>query len=238
MMSQRRVVIDFLPESARAFDDSWAVVAVDIMRATTTAVTTVWSGRRCLPVGSLEEAHDTAARLDRPLLVGELGGDLPEGFDLQNSPCTLESLSDLERPVVLLSSSGTRIFGEAAEASAVYAACLRNLTAQVAHLAANHPRVAMIGAGAKGEFRREDQLGCAWIAAGLLAAGYHADGEETSEVIERWRGAPVEACAGGRSAEYLRRTGQLEDLDFVLSRVDDVDAVFEFADGELRRVPR
>jgi 2-phosphosulfolactate phosphatase len=237
MMSQRRVVIDFLPESARAFDDSWAVVAVDIMRATTTAVTTVWSGR-CLPVGSLEEAHDTAARLDRPLLVGELGGDLPEGFDLQNSPCTLESLSDLERPVVLLSSSGTRIFGEAAEASAVYAACLRNLTAQVAHLAANHPRVAMIGAGSKGEFRREDQLGCAWIAAGLLAAGYHADGEETSEVIERWRGAPVEACAGGRSAEYLRRTGQLEDLDFVLSRVDDVDAVFEFADGELRRVPR
>ena len=238
MTADRTVVIDFLPESARAYDDSWAVVAVDILRATTTAVTIVWSGRRCLPVGSLEQAHDTAARLDRPLLVGELGGDLPEGFDLQNSPCTLEGLSDLERPVVLLSSSGTRIFGEAAEASAVYAACLRNLTAQVAHLAAHHPRVAMIGAGAKGEFRREDQLGCAWMAEGLIAAGYHADGEETLEVIERWRGAPVEACAGGRSAEYLRRTEQLDDLDFVLSRVDVVDAVFEFADGELRPVPR
>ena len=238
MTTERRVVIDFLPESARSYDESWAVVAVDILRATTTAVTIVWSGRRCLPVGSLEQAHDTAARLDRPLLVGELGGDLPEGFDLQNSPCTLESLGDLERPVVLLSSSGTRIFGEAAEASTVYAACLRNLTAQVAHLAAHHPRVAMIGAGAKGEFRREDQLGCAWIAAGLIAAGYQADGEETSEVIERWRDAPVEACAGGRSAEYLRRTDQLDDLDFVLSRVDDVDAVFEFADGELRAVPR
>ena len=237
MTADRRVVIDFLPESARAFDDSWAVVAVDILRATTTAVTTVWSGRRCLPVGSVEQARDTAARLDRPLLVGELGGDLPEGFDLQNSPTTLESLSDLERPVVLLSSSGTRIFGHAAEATAVYAACLRNLTAQVAHLVAHHPRVAMIGAGAKGEFRREDQLGCAWVAAGLIEAGYHADGEETLEVIERWRDAPVEACAGGRSAEYLRRTDQVADLDFVLSRVDDVDAVFAFTDGELRRVP-
>jgi 2-phosphosulfolactate phosphatase len=236
MTADRRVVIDFLPESARAYDDSWAVVAVDILRATTTAVTIAWSGRRCLPVGSLEEARDTASRLHRPLLVGELGGDLPEGFDLQNSPTALESLSDLDRPVVLLSSSGTRIFGEAAEATAVYAACLRNLTAQVAHLAAHHPRVAMIGAGAKGEFRREDQLGCAWMAAGLIEAGYHADGE-TLETIERWRDAPVEACAGGRSAEYLRRTDQLADLDFVLSRVDDVDAVFMFADGELRRVP-
>lgn len=237
MTADRRVVIDFLPESARDYDGSWAVVAVDILRATTTAVTIVWSGRRCLPVGSLEEAGDIAARLDRPLLVGELGGDLPEGFDLQNSPRTLESLGELERPVVLLSSSGTRIFGEAAGAAAVYAACLRNLTAQVAHLAAHHPRVAMIGAGSKGEFRREDQLGCAWMAARLIEAGYHAEGELTQETIERWRDASVEACAGGRSAEYLRRTGQLADLDFVLSHLDDVDTVFGFADGELRRVP-
>ena len=237
MMADRRVVIDFLPESARAYDDSWAIVAVDILRATTTAVTIVWSGRRCLPVGSLQAARDTATRLQRPLLAGEQGGDLPEGFDLQNSPTALESRSDLDRPVVLLSSSGTRIFGEAAAGAAVYAACLRNVTAQAAHLAAHHPRVAIIGAGAKGEFRREDQLGCAWVAAGLIEAGYQAGDEQTREIIERWRGAPVEACAGGRSAEYLRHTGQLADLDFVLSRVDDVDAVFSFADGELRRVP-
>ena len=236
MTADRRVVIDFLPESARAYDDGWAVVAVDILRATTTAVTIAWSGRRCLPVGSLEEARETGARLERPLLVGEFGGDLPEGFDLQNSPRTLESFGALERPVVLLSSSGTRIFGEAAGAAAVYAGCLRNVTAQVAHLATHHPRVAIIGAGAKGEFRREDQLGCAWLAAGLIEAGYRADDKETREVIKRWGDAPVEACAGGRSAEYLGRTGQLADLDFVLSRVDDVDAVFAFADGELRRM--
>ena len=236
MTTDRRVVIDFLPESARRYDNSWAVVGVDILRSTTTAVTIAWSGRRCLPVGSLEKARETAARLERPLLVGELGGDLPEGFDLQNSPRTLESLGALERPVVLLSSSGTRIFGESAAAAAVYAACLRNATAQVAYLAAHHPRVAIIGAGSKGEFRREDQLGCARVAAGLIEAGYRADGKETEEVIERWADAPVEACAGGRSAEYLRRTGQLSDLDFVLSRVDDVDAVFAFADGELGRV--
>jgi 2-phosphosulfolactate phosphatase len=237
MTAERTVVIDFLPEAARAYDGTWAVVAVDIMRATTTAVTIAWSGRRCVPVGSLDAAREAAARLHRPLLVGEMGGALPEGFDLQNSPTAVESHNDLSRPAVLLSTSGTRLFGEAARAGAVYAACLRNVTAQVTHLAAHHPRVAVIGAGTKGEFRREDQLGCARVAAGLVEAGYRADGEETEAVIERWRDAPVEACAGGRSAAYLERTGQLADLDFILSRVDDVDAVFAFEEGELRKVP-
>lgn len=238
MTPARCVKIDFLPESARAYGADWAVVAVDILRATTTAVTIAWSGRRCIPVASLQEARETAARLQRPLLVGELRGDLPEGFELQNSPTALACHEDCERPAVLLSSSGTRLIREAAAAGAVYAACLRNLTAQIAHLSANHPQVALIGAGTGGEFRREDQFGCARMAAALLDAGYEAADARTSDLIARWRDAPVDACAGGRSTEYLRRTGQLADLDFVLTHLDDVDAVFDIADGELRRVSR
>ncbi|MBA3747354.1 MAG: 2-phosphosulfolactate phosphatase [Solirubrobacterales bacterium] len=236
MTIDRTVMIDFLPEAARAVDDGWSVVAVDIMRATTTAVTIVCTGRRCLPVPSLQTALKTASRLDRPLLVGEQGGDLPEGFDLQNSPTALEHRTDLDRPAVLLSSSGTRIFAAAASASAVYAACLRNVTSTVAHLGEYHPRVALIGAGAKGEFRREDQFGCAQLAAGLLDVGYRMQGERTREVTERWRDAPVEEWAGGRSAEYLRRTDQLADLEFVRSRIDDLDAVVAYIDGELKLV--
>jgi 2-phosphosulfolactate phosphatase len=214
------------------------VVAVDILRATTTAVTIVWSGRRCLPVATPEAGIAVAASLQRPLLVGEFGGDLPDGFDVQNSPVTMERLDDLARPAVLVSSSGTRLLHEASSAEAVFAACLRNVSAQVRHLVAHHPQVAVIGAGTKGEFRREDQLGCARIAAGLLDAGYRAVDSQTVDVVERWREAPAEACAGGRSADYLRRTGQLVDLDFVLTRIDDVDAVFRFDGGELRQVPR
>lgn len=212
------------------------MVAVDVMRATTTAVGIVWGGRRCLPVPSLEAAHAVAGRLDRPLLVGELGGRLPDGFELQNSPAAIEGRDDLERPAVLLSTSGTRLLHEASSAGAVYAACLRNLTAQIDQLAMGHRRVAVIGAGTKGEFRLEDQLACARIAAGLIDAGFRAGDGRTLEIVERWREAPVAVCAGGRSAEYLRRTGQLEDLEFVLSRIDDVDAVFRFEGGELRRV--
>jgi len=235
MEADRTVVIDFLPESARNYDEGWAVVAVDILRATTTAVTIVNTGRRCFPVRSVEAARHAAKQLPDALLVGEVGGDLPEGFDLQNSPSALQALGDLERPAILLSSSGTRIFAEA-RGTAAYAACLRNSRAQVAHLAANHPRVAVIGAGTKGEFRREDQYGCSRLAAGLLERSYRPGSDLTREVVERWKDAPVESCAGGRSVEYLRRTSQLEDLDFVLSHVDDLDSVVALGDGELREV--
>lgn len=231
-------MIDFLPESAAAYGGGWAIVAVDVMRATTTAVTIGRSGRRCLPVPSLEAAHAVAAGLEQPLLVGELGGLLPDGFDLQNSPVAMEVRTDVHRPAVLLSTSGTRLFEEARSAHAVYAACLRNVTAQVGHLIRHHSCVAVIGAGTKGEFRREDQFGCARIAAGLLDAGYRAGDDRTIEIVERWRDASVQVCASGRSAEYLRRTDQLEDLDFVLTRIDDVDGVFRLESGELRQVSR
>src|SRR5205085_231772 len=85
-----------------------AIVAVDVIRATTTAVTAVALGRICFPVPSLEAAVRIEAKLERPLLVGELGGNMPHGFDLTNSPAALAKRTDVSRPMILLSSSGTK----------------------------------------------------------------------------------------------------------------------------------
>jgi 2-phosphosulfolactate phosphatase len=232
----KTVVIDCFPESAERYRDGWAVVPVDVIRATTTAVTAVALGRRCFPVPSLEAAVPLAARLDNPLLVGELGGNMPYGFDLNNSPAGMAELSDVSRPMILVSTSGTRLIDTARGAEAVYPACLRNITAQARYLDRHHERVAVIGAGARGEFREEDQLCCAWVAERLLAAAWEAADEQTSALVERWSGAEVRTLERGASAEYLRRSGQLPDLDFVLSHVDDVDAVFRLEDGEIRMV--
>jgi 2-phosphosulfolactate phosphatase len=231
--ADRVVVIDFLPESAERYVADWAIVAVDVIRATTTAVTAVWSGRRCFPVPSLEAGVPLAARLTNPLLVGELGGNAPYGFHLTNSPAQVAHRIDVDRPMILLSTSGTPLLHAAAGAEAAYAACLRNVTATVEHLTARHERVALLGAGSRLEFRREDQLGCAWIARGLLDAGYACHDSGTEEIVERWREADVDVCTEGRSAEYLRRTGQVSDLEFICAHVDDVPAVFRMQRGEL-----
>lgn len=117
----------------------------------------------------------------------------------------------------------------------MYAACLRNYSAQIKHLIAHHAKVAVIGAGSRGQFREEDQLCCAWIAEGLLAAGYEPQDEQTLAIIQRWSGAPAESVASSASAEYLRNTKQTKDLDFILEHIDDLDEVYRFERSQITR---
>ncbi len=214
-------------------EPGWTTVAIDVIRASTTAITAVERGLRCFPVASLETAVPLAARLPDPLLAGELGGSLPYGFHVQNSPVEMTRTQDPERPVVLLSTSGTRLMAEAAASGAALVACLRNVHATAAHLVRSGRSVRLLGADSRGEFREEDKLCCARIAGALTKAGFAASDRETKQVVSEWGDAPVDAFLGGHSSEYLRRTGQERDLEFVLAHVDDLDAVFALRRGEL-----
>jgi len=232
-MAQRSVVIDFLPERAAVHRGDRAIVAIDVIRATTTAVTAVALGRRCFPAATIAAAAELAAKLEHPLLVGEIGGQIPDGFDISNSPTQLEQLADVSRPIVLLSTSGTLLLAESRGAEAVYAGCLRNVQAQASRLARAHDRIALIGAGSRGEFREEDQLCCAWIGDLLVEAGYEPADEYTAELVERWRGADANVIEMSNSVTYLKNTGQLADLEFILAHIDDLDAVFELDAEEI-----
>lgn len=214
----------------------WATVAVDVLRATTTAVTAVAAGHRCFPVPSIEAALPLAARLTDPLLVGELGGHMPYGFHLQNSPVEMERRSASRRPVILLSTSGTRILCEAGAAGTTYAACLRNARAQADWLAAHHQRVLLLAGESRGEFREEDRLCCARIAGHLLEAGYEPTSAFVEELVKEWSEAPDDAFLDGHSVRYLTDTGQYHDVEFTLAHVDDLDGVYELRSGELVQV--
>jgi 2-phosphosulfolactate phosphatase len=220
----RTVVIDALPERAARYRDSHAVVAVDAFRATTTIVTALADGRRVFPVASVEEAAEVAAGLTDPLLAGELAGDRPTTFEINNSPSGLASRSD-RRPLVLLSSAGTKLLANARGSRAVYVACFRNLSATADYVARRHERVAVIGAGTRGESRAEDQLACAWIALRLTQLGFEPENPATRQEIDRWAAADIALINDGPSAEYLRMSGQQDDIGYVLSHVDDLDLV-------------
>jgi 2-phosphosulfolactate phosphatase len=211
-----------------------AIVAVDVIRSTTTAITAVSGGRQCFVVPSLEAATRRRATLDGAFMVGELGGNMPFGFDATNSPVAVAQLGHLQRPLILLSSSGTRLMTEASIATdRAYVACLRNWTSQARALVALPvENVVLLGAGTRGEFREEDQICCAWIAAALLSAGAETD-DQTRQLVTRWSSAPVSSIADGSSGSYLQRSGQLHDLEFILTHVDDVDAVFMMRGDEV-----
>ncbi len=232
----KSVVIDYLPESARKYGSGWAIVAVDVIRATTTAITAAATGRRCFPAPTGEDALAVARGLNNPLLAGDSNTAKPVVFEIENSPAQLASRSDTHRPLVLVSSSGTKVIHEAAGCEAIYLGCFRNHSVLAGYLNQRHPRVAVIGAGSKREFREEDQICCAWIAAGLMSRGYLPGNLRTPEIVSRWRDAPPRACLRSRSVDFLRRTSQLRDLDFILAHIDDLRDVFEVRDGEVKMV--
>jgi 2-phosphosulfolactate phosphatase len=229
----KTVVIDCFPESVVRYRNGYAVVAVDVVRATTTAISAVAAGRRCLLVSTTDAAYQLAATLGNPLLVGEQRGVMPPGFHLNNSPVELLARTDLERPAILLSSSGTRLCSEASACHAAFLACFRNYTSLTAHLEENFSKVAVIGAGSRGEFRREDQICCALIAERLAHRGFVPETSETNALIKRWENVPIDAWVEGKSAAYLRDTGQLNDLAFILDNTDDLSALFTMHGSEV-----
>lgn len=230
-------MIDYLPEGARRYAPDWAIVVVDVIRATTTAITAVATGRRCFPAPTIEKALSLAEEFDDPLLAGESHGNIPVGFEVDNSPAKLASRFDTERPLVLVSSSGTKVIHEARGCQAVYLSCFRNYSVMPRYLSQRHSHVAVIGAGSKGEFREEDQICCAWIVAGLLAEGYVPKDQQTVSIVNRWADALPDACLCSRSVDFLRRTHRLDDLEFVLTHVDDLRAVFPVLNGEVQMIP-
>ena len=231
---QKTFLIDGLPESAARYQEGCAVVAIDVIRATTMAITAAASGRACYPVDSVDAAFRLAQLLAGPLLAGEIDGDRPPGFDMNNSPAELSERSDISRPLVLLSSSGTRLIVNARGCDVLYLACFRNISSTARHLISeNYSRIALLGAGSRGEFREEDQICCARIGAQLVQVGYVPENETTIAVMNRWANAKSSDCLHSRSVDYLRRTGQLADLRFILRRIDDIAETFIVQDGEV-----
>lgn len=227
------VIIDSFPSSNGRYLNEYAIVAVDVIRASTTVVTAAALGRKCFPVTTVEEALQKRADSPDCLLAGEVAGIKPDGFDLNNSPSRLARRTDLQRPLVLLSSSGTKLMVESGSCTAAYVACLRNYKSTAAHIGPRHQRIALLGATTQGEFREEDQLCCAWIANELARFGHRPENQRTLNLIEQWRRAPAGACASGNSAAYLRRSGQLDDLNFVLDHVNDVSLACQLINGEV-----
>jgi 2-phosphosulfolactate phosphatase len=222
-VKRNSVSICCFAEGVHDYAGGMAFVAVDVIRATTTAVTAIVMGRECYFAPTLEAAFDMASRLPNALLAGEIGGDMPVGFDLTNSPAQLAIRSDVSRPLVLLSSTGTRLMHEIGHSDSAYLACFRNFSATIDCLVKDHDAVTLIGAGTRGEFREEDQMCCSWIADGLIKSGFDPVDEMTLRLVERWRSAPPDAFLTSASVAYLHRSGQLHDLEFILSHFDDVD---------------
>ena len=85
-------------------------------------------------------------------------------------------------------------------------------------------------------------MACARIGQFLMTKGFVAEDARTADHVAEWAQVDFEAVRRGASAEFLRSTGQQEDIDFVIEHVNDVDLVVLYdgteakADGPARQV--
>jgi 2-phosphosulfolactate phosphatase len=231
------VTIDCLTECSKQFDKETAVVVIDVIRSTTVAATIVESGRRCFFAPSTEGAILLKQGLHNPLLVGEVGGNMPYGFDFKNSPVDVKKYPDKSRPAIIVSTSGIPLLYSLRNCGSVYVACLRNYSATADHLAERQfNRVELLGAPTRAEFREEDKLCCSWIAASLIEAGFTCEDQKTLKLVNDWKNKPVTVCGEGNSAKYLIETNQKKDLNFILKHVNDFNYALTIENDEIVKI--
>jgi 2-phosphosulfolactate phosphatase len=210
-----RLRVDLLPETARTNPYADTVLVVDVIRATTTALTFLERGAvSLLLVSELEQAR--ALRGENVQLAGERGGLAPADFDHGNSPLEIsESRFDFQT-VVMSTTNGTRAAAVACESGKhVLLASLQN-----AHAAARKARelaseeVAILCAGSDGHIGMDDVYTAGVLCEYLLALGEWDldDGARVALTVRRQFADPLEPLMQSRAAQLLTAIGLETDV--------------------------
>lgn len=102
---------------------SGLVIVIDVLRAFTTAAYAFERGaEKILPVARVEEAFQLSKRIPGSLIMGEVDGIKPEGFDFGNSPDEISAMNLSGRTLIQRTSAGTQGILRAVHADRLFAA--------------------------------------------------------------------------------------------------------------------
>jgi len=219
-----RIELALLPAEAAAIATK-AYIVVDVLRATTTIATLFARGMTSLvAAGRIELARELAASEHR-LLMGEVHGLPPEGFDFGNSPVEAAAAPVAGRGGVLFTTNGTAALCLLAGRGAVFAGAAANATALAAYVAARYASATVVcaGNGAGARFSLEDFAAAGMIVGALSDA---APGAALGDAAALARHTPDLADLIGLSehAALVRTLGLGDDVEFC-ARLDISAAV-------------
>ena len=207
--------VDLLPDSH--YPD--VALVIDVLRATTTAVTLLEHGAaQLLLMRTPEEVLALRPAYPDLLLAGERGGLMVPGFDLGNSPLEVPGQAVAGRSVVMTTTNGTGASHVAAQSGKhIFLAALTN-----AHAAARRARaqateeVAIVCAGTDERVSLEDVYTAGVLAEYLLSLGEFTidDGARIALTVRRNSGNPLEALSSSLHGGRLNNLGLGEDVGY------------------------
>jgi len=203
------------------------VVAIDVIRAFTTAAFAFAAGARDIVLaGQVEEALALRERFPDALLMGEVNGVQPEGFDLGNSPSALTRLDLTGRRIIQRTSAGTQGVVRSTQAKALLASSFVCAAATAGYLRKQNPAsVTFVVTGAGLRTDGDEDAACA----DYIQARLRGETPDVAPFLRR-----VRDSTDGRFFEQVPPPFPMSDLECCLS-VDRFDfaMVVEQQDGLL-----
>ena len=151
-----------------------SVVVIDVLRATSTINTILFSGAKSVrPVESLEECMKL--KEDGYIIMAERMGKKVEGFDYGNSPSKIERKVFEGRDVGIATSNGTKAIVKTKGSKITIISSFLNLSKVVEYLNNNKRDTLLVCSGWKGSTNLEDTMCAGAIVAGLENYEYESD---------------------------------------------------------------
>ena len=169
-------------------------IIIDVFRAFTTAAIALDRGaRQIVLVAEVEEALELHSQSVGELLIGEVDGKRPAGFDLGNSPYEMSQADVAAKTIVQSTRAGTVGVAAAARADSVFLGSLVVAQATVAAvLRKRPPLVSIIAMGDRGAFRSDEDEQCALYLRNLLEGRKPDPGAVTALIM-----------AGGQTQKFF-----------------------------------
>ena len=162
------------------------VIIIDVFRAFTTAAIAFGNGvRQITLVAEVEDALDLHRRGIGDLLMGEVGGARPEGFDYGNSPYEISQADLSGKTLVQSTRAGTVGVAAATKAQNIFLGSFVVAQATVDAIRQENPEVvSIIAMGDQGQARSDEDEHCALYLRNLLEGRRPDTGSVASLIMQ------------------------------------------------------
>jgi 2-phosphosulfolactate phosphatase len=209
--------------------DGRAVVAFDVLRATTSITAALAAGVGEIRIfGDIDSAAAAANEAGgNRLLCGEINCLPPSGFDLGNSPGQFRRDLHAGRHAFLSTTNGTKALIAAQSAPLLLAGSITNAAAVARKLADADLPITLLCAGTGGEMALEDLLGCGAVLHALLPYGARPVSDAAALALylfDGWRDNLPQVMREAIGGKNLLKVGLAQDIDFC-ARLDVFNVV-------------
>ena len=216
--------------------ESFVVVLVDILRATTSICTAFANGvDRIIPVGDMEDARKYKEQ--GYLVASEQDGKKMDFADFGNSAFSFTRERISGKTIVYCTTNGTRALEMARSAEQVVIGSFINLSALAEWIRTRQINVIILCSGWKNKFCLEDTLFAGALASSLLENSvYRTNCDSAMAAIDLWNLAKTDILGYIEKAAHRHRLKQLG-LDDVIPysfTMNQTDAVPVFDGKEIR----